>query len=129
MTDRLLCGYSIACTPTSLMTFAQNGASDLIRALNSFGVLDRGTTPELSMAVRISGSAMMRTISVFNLSTIADGVPAGTNTPNQGVISKSAKPSSIMVGSSGAKAARERDVAARGRTFPELIRGKAAWGL
>src|SRR6266853_4260950 len=52
---------------------------------------------------------------------IALGVPAGTSNPNHDVISKSGRPASDIVGTSGSRVARLGTVTASALTFPALI--------
>ena len=65
--------------------------------------------------------ASSRLTSALTVATISLGVPAGMNRPYQVLTSKSLKPSSATVGTSGSDVLRRAEVTARVRSLPALI--------
>src|SRR5260221_10739123 len=109
---------SVALMPSCLMTPAQRGISRSIALANSAGVPGMTSRPRSFSFLRTSGCARIFTVSRFNRSMIAGGVPAGAIRPNHGTASKSAYPASIIVGRSGAAAERLTRVTAKARRRP-----------
>ena len=80
-----------------------------------------GSAPCAWMVAFISGVASSLLISAFTTFTTVAGVPAGANTPYQVLTSKSLKPDSDTVGTSGMDELRLAEVTASGRSLPDLI--------
>src|SRR5580692_9831231 len=65
------------------MTLAHFSVSLAISSPNCADVMDSGRRPKPTRRARVSGSATMALISLFSLSTMAAGVAAGAQMPNQ----------------------------------------------
>src|SRR6516225_5189089 len=100
------------------ITFAHLAVSDLMTTANSSGELRDTSRPSCAIRSRTSACTAICTMSACTLLTTAAGVPAGANSPNQEMASKSGKPDSASVGSSGMIGERLSDVTARPRSLP-----------
>ena len=85
------------------------------------GDMASGSAPWAWMAAFMSAVASSLLISALTVVTTAAGVPAGANTPYQVLTSKSLKPDSATVGTSGSDELRLAEVTASGRSLPALI--------
>ncbi len=79
------------------------------------------SAPWAWIAAFISGVASSLFTSALTVFTMAAGVPAGMNRPYQVLTSKSLKPDSATVGTSGSDELRLAEVTASGRSLPDLI--------
>ena len=77
--------------------------------------------PSSAILALISGVFTTFLIAAYNLLITSGGVLAGAKTPNHAVTSKSLKPDSIMVGTSGNSWLRVRPVTAKAFNFPDLM--------
>src|SRR5262245_38411048 len=108
------------------ITFAHLAVSDLMTTANSSGELRDTSRPSCAIRSRTSACTAICTMSACTLLTTAAGVPAGANSPNQEVASKSGKPDSASVGSSEMNGERLSDVTARPRSLPSRTSGRIA---
>src|SRR5882672_9185109 len=118
-------GAQSAFAPESFTAFAHLGISSRIKAANSAGLLCLWVRPFCASLSLTSGSSTARLISPFRRLTTTALVPAGRKNPIQVRSSKSLKPCSFTVGTSGRAAERCALVTAIGRSFPALICGTA----
>jgi len=79
------------------ITFAHLAVSDLMTTANSSGELRDASRPSCAIRSRTSACTAICTMSACTLLTTAAGVPAGANSPNQEMASKSGKPDSASV--------------------------------
>src|SRR5512145_607864 len=115
--------------PETFTTSAHFFTSARIQAENSSGELPTMSAPcEVSWS-RTSGIRRTRTTSVFRRATISRGVPAGARRPFQPTASKSLRPSSCSVGTSGSTAMRARLVTASAWIFPARTCGRSGGTL
>src|SRR5262244_3943770 len=108
------------------ITFAHLAVSDLMTTANSSGELRDTSRPSCAIRSRTSACTAICTMSACTLLTTAAGVPAGANSPNQEMASKSGKPDSASVGSSEMIGERLSDVTARPRSLPSRTSGRIA---
>src|SRR5262245_17464444 len=111
---------------TARITFAHLAVSDLMTTANSSGELRDTSRPSCAIRSRTSACSAICTMSACTLLTTAAGVPAGANSPNQEMASKSGKPDSASVGSSEMIGERLSDVTARPRSLPSRTSGRIA---
>src|SRR5207244_10058232 len=104
--------------PALLMTRPQRSESEAISAANFSGEPRSRVAPCMTMRLRSSGSEKMRRVSWFHQSTTDRGVPAGANRPNHTPASRTGRPASAIVGTSGAPGLRSREVIASARSLP-----------
>ncbi len=90
-------------------------------AANCSGVEGATSSPWAVSVAFTSALSNTLTVSAFSRPMIGPGVPAGTSNPNHEVISKSARPASGIVGTSGSRVARLGTVTASALTFPARI--------
>src|SRR5688572_26581891 len=115
--------------PDTFTTSAHFFTSALIQAENSSGELPTMSAPcEVSWS-RTSGARSTFTTSACSRETISRGVPAGASRPFQPTASKSFRPSSCSVGTSGSTAIRERLVTASGLILRERTCGSSGGTL
>src|SRR5262249_38188564 len=108
------------------ITLAHLAVSDLMTTANSSGELREASRPSCAIRSRMSACTAICTMSVCTLLMTAAGVPAGANSPNQEMASKSGKPDSARVGSSEMIGERLSDVTARPRSLPSRTSGRIA---
>ena len=89
-------GPSSACAPDFLINSAQRGISLCMNFVSSSGELPTTSMPVAAIILsRTSGVLRILTISAFNRSTIAFGVPLGAYTACHAAISKPLTPASV----------------------------------
>src|SRR5882672_8685050 len=118
-------GAQSAFAPESFTAFAHLGISSRMKPANSAGLLRLWVRPFCESLSFTSGNSTTRLISPFRRLTTSALVPAGRKNPIQVRSSKSLKPCSFTVGTSGSAAERCALVTAMGRSFPALICGTA----
>src|SRR5450830_354755 len=110
-----------ACAPDSATTSFHIARSLAAKASASSGVLESTRAPATRKRFWISGSAAICFMAADSLSMIGRGVPAGTTKAAQEVTTKSFKPASAMVGTSGMVGQRCAEVTASARIFPDSM--------
>src|SRR5262249_15420944 len=113
-------------SPSDWTVPAHKAVSAASMALNSTGVLPRGSAPYWSRRATNCGSLTARPISVAILSTMSLGVPVGAISPFQVSTSNPGKPDSATVGTSGSCGARSLLETARSRIEPAVACGMAS---
>ena len=83
------------------------------------------TMPREASRSRMSGAFSTFCSATLSLSITGLGVRAGASRPTQELISKSFRPASMKVGTSGNEGARWRDVTATALIWPPLTKGMA----
>ena len=106
--------------PASRITLPQRSISLDSSWPSASGVLLAASTPCPAIFWRTSARASAATDSRLSRSITARGVPAGANRPNQEVTSKSRRPDSMTVGTSGISLLRWRPVMAMARSLPDF---------
>src|SRR5690554_5162896 len=79
----------------------QRSDSFAILSANPFGPVGWGTVPNARRRAEISSDSTTSTVFSLSFLTMLSGVPAGAHIPYQELTSKSSKPSSSSVGTSG----------------------------
>lgn len=109
----------------SRTTLPHLATSRLTRSRNSSGLERPGSAPSLNQSSFISGSSKAFATAPCSFATTGRGVPAGTHSPYQEVISNPASPDSIAVGISGNEGERFADVTMIGFTEPARMYAEA----
>src|SRR6266852_7508519 len=111
--------------PAVATTRDQRASSLFTRSPKRSGVPPAGAMPCFARSSRISLCVSRAFISVFTLAITARGVPAGASTPYQVSTSRSARPSSLSVGTSENAGERSALITASMRSFPLWTYGAA----
>lgn len=104
--------------PESRTTLAHVAMSAFSSAANASGAIRKASAPAFATFSATSGVRSASATSALIWRTAAAGVPAGANSPNQGVTSKPAMPDSAIVGMSRKAGERFGLVTASGRIVP-----------
>ena len=114
--------YCDPASPACWTILPQRVFSETMKAWSSAGGgLTTGTTPILSAISLSFGDSMMLLSSLWSLSTIAVGVPAGPASMNHPAASKSGTPASLSGGISGATDTGAKVVTPSARRLPARI--------
>jgi hypothetical protein len=99
-----------------------------MKAANCSGVLPTGSRACAAKYSRAAFVCRIAPTSRRSRSMMGCGVPAGAAMPSQPIYSKSGRPDSATVGTSGSAASRVGLVTASARIFPALICGSCTFG-
>src|SRR5712671_6912865 len=112
--------HQSALMPAAWMSGVQRASSAFTQSRSSSGVEDAAATPCFRNVSCVCGARRISPISPFSLLTIAFGVFAGANRPNQSFASMPGMPASTALGMSGAPGKRVALDTAKAFTLPAL---------